>query len=188
MRLSVLQDLYASGTGTKLFPNVLETCLRDPDPRVRCEALGFASGLEDPTVNALVSEMAVTDPSQEVRARALTAASRGAGEGAREILEQGLTDPSPFVVYTAADELRSLGGEASVRELGGLLQAEEAKVRFIGILMLATMEEDEARDILKDASERHADKQTREWSSKILDGGPLDARTVHQVLGLEQAP
>jgi HEAT repeat protein len=132
--------------------------------------------------------MAVRDPSQEVRARALTAASRQAGEGARQILEQGLADPSPFVVYTAADELRDLGGEASVRELGGLLQAQDPKVRFIGILMLASMEEEAARDILKGASEEHADAKTRELAQKALAGDRLDARSIRRVLGVGENP
>jgi HEAT repeat protein len=188
MRLAVLQDLYASGAGTKLLPSVLEACLKDPDPGVRREALGFASGVNDPAVNTLVGEMAVRDPSQEVRARALTAASRQAGEGAREILEQGLADPSPYVVYTAAEELKRLGGEDSVEEIGDLLQAENPKVRFIGILMLASMEDEAARDILKDASQKHDDAKTRELAAKILAGDRLDAGSIRQTLGLEENP
>ena len=184
MRLSILRDLDALGAGKRLDHRVLESCLRDPDARVRTEALGFLSEAEDPAVNALVGEMAGGDASVEVRARAVAAASRQGGEAGREILSLALEDPSPLVVYTAADEIRRLGGEASARELGSLLQAEDPRVRFIGILMLGSMEEAEARAILEDTSERHTDEQTRDWSRKILQGDRLDARSIHQALGI----
>ena len=184
MRLSILRDLAASGAGKRLDHIVLESCLRDPDPRVRTEALGFVSEAADPAVNALVGEMAASDSSAEVRARAVTAASRQPGEAGQAILSQALEDPSPLVVYTAADEMRRLGGEASARELGSLLQAEDPRIRFIGILMLGSMEDAEARAILEDASERHADEKTRDWSKRILSGDQLDARSIHQALGI----
>ena len=188
MRLSILRDLGAFGAGKRLDHRVLESCLRDPDPRVRMEAIGFVSEAADPAVNQLVGEMAASDSSAEVRARAVTAASRQAGEAGREILPRGLEDSSPLVVYTAADEMRRLGGEASARELGGLLQAEDPRVRFIGILMLGSMEDAEARAILEDTSERHTDEKTRDWSRKILSGDRLDARAMHQALGIEARP
>jgi HEAT repeat protein len=188
MRLSILQDLGAFGAGKRLDQSALESCLEDPDPRVRLEAIGFMSEAADPAVNARIGEMAGSDSSAQVRARAVTAASRQAGEAGREILSRALEDPSPLVVYTAADELRRLGGEASARELGGLLQAEDPRVRFIGILMLGSMEDAEARAILEDASERHADETTRDWSKRILQGDRLDARSIHQALGIEDRP
>jgi HEAT repeat protein len=188
MRLPALRALDSVGATNKVGTRALETCLKDPDPEVRLEALRFVSGEPPPVVNVLVGEMAVGDASQEVRARAITAVSRQGGEGREAILHQGLRDESPLVVYTAADELRRLGGENAARDLGGLLQAEDPRHRLIGILMLGSMEEEEARDILKDASEGHTDKQTREWSRKILDGGRLDARSMHQVLGVEVSP
>jgi HEAT repeat protein len=182
MRLSILRDMHALGAGKRLDHSVLESCLRDPDPRVRTEALGFVSEAEDPAVNTLVGEMVASDSSAQVRARAVTAASRQAGD---TILSQALEDPSPLVVYTAADEMRKLGGEASARELGGLLQAEDPRIRFIGILMLGSMEDAEARAILEDTSERHADEKTRDWSKRILQGDRLDAKSIHQALGTE---
>ena len=188
MRLSALEGLDSAGATNRVGARALEICLKDSDPEVRLEALRFVSGQPLPAVNTLVGEMAVGDASQEVRARAMTAVSRQGGEEGREILYQGLRDESPLVVYTAADEMRKLGGENAARDLGGLLQAEDPRLRFIGILMLGSMEEEEARDILKDASEGHADKQTREWSTKVLEGGPLDARSMHQVLGVEVSP
>ena len=188
MRLSILRDLDALGAGKRLDHSVLESCLKDPDPRVRTEALGFVSETADPAVNALVGEMAANDSAAEVRARAVTAASRQAGEAGREILSRALEDPSPLVVYTAADEMRRLGGESSARGLGGLLQADDPQVRFIGVLMLGSMEDAEARAILEDASERHADEKTRDWAGKILAGDRLDARSIHQALGLEAHP
>ena len=81
-----------------------------------------------------------------------------------------------------------MGGEASARELGGLLQAEDPRVRFIGILMLGSMEDAEARAILEDASERHTDEKTRDWSRKILSGDRLDAKSMHQALGIQNHP
>ena len=48
MRLSVLQNLHASGAGTKLLPGVLETCLKDPDPRTRVQAAGALLEFGDP--------------------------------------------------------------------------------------------------------------------------------------------
>jgi HEAT repeat protein len=188
MRLSALEALDSVGATNKVGARALEICLKDSDPEVRLEALRFVSVEPPPVVNALVGEMAVGDASQEVRARAMTAVSRQGGEEVREILYQGLRDESPLVVYAAADGMRRLGGETAARDLGELLQAKDPRHRFIGIIMLGTMEEEEARDILKDASERHADTQTREWSRKILDGDRLDARSVHQVLGLEEIP
>lgn len=188
MRLSILRDLDASGAGKRIDHSALEGCLRDPDPRVRTEALGFVSEAADPVVNALVGEMATSDASVEVRARAVTAASRQGGETGRQVLSQALEDPSPLVVYTAADEMRRLGGEASARELGGLLQAEDPRVRFIGILMLGSMEDAEARAILEDTSERHTDEKTRAWAGKILAGDRLDAGSMRQVLGLDARP
>ena len=188
MRLSVLRDLDALGAGKRLDHRVLESCLRDPDPRVRREALGFVSEAADTSVVTLVGEMAASDSSAEVRARAVTAASRQAGEAGQAILSQALEDPSPLVVYTAADEMRRLGGEASARELGTLLKAEDPRVRFIGILMLGSMEDDEARAILEDTSERHADEKTRDWSRRILHGDRLDAKSIHQALGIDARP
>ena len=81
--------------------------------------------------------------------------------------------------------MRRLGGEDAAAELGGLLEAEDAKIRFIGILMLGSMEEEAARDILKDASETHADQKTRDWSRKVLQGGRLDAQSIHRALGID---
>jgi hypothetical protein len=188
MRLSILRDLDASGAGKRLDHSALESCLRDPDPRVRTEALGFVAEADDPAVNALVGEMAAGDASAEVRARAVTAASRQGGETGRQVLSHALEDPSPLVVYTAADEIRRTGGEASARELGGLLQAEDPRVRFIGILMLGSMEDAEARAILEDTSERHTDEKTRAWAGKILAGDRLDAGSMRQVLGLDARP
>ena len=188
MRLSILQDMYASGAGKRLDHSALESCLRDPDPRVRTEALRFVSGVTDPAVNERVGEMAASDSSAEVRARAVSAASKQAGEAGREILLRGLEDSSPLVVYTAADEMRRLGGDASARELGSLLQAGDPRVRFIGILMLGSMEDAEARAILEDASERHTDEKTRDWAGKILAGDRLDAKSMHQALGVEVNP
>jgi hypothetical protein len=188
MRLSLLEELHSLGAGKRLRPRVLEACLKDPDPRVRQEALGFVSDVTDPTVSALVGEMALGDASQEVRARAVTVISRQAGEGGREILVRALEDSSPLVVYTAADEMRRLGGQEAAAELGGLLRAEDARVRFIGILMLGSMEEEGAREILEDASETHADPKTRAWSKKVLEGGRLDAQSIHQALGIDRTP
>ena len=188
MRLSILQDLGASGAGKRLDHSALETCLRDPDPRVRMEAIGFVSEAADPAVSELVGEMAANDDSAEVRARAVTAASKQRGDAGQAILSQALEDPSPLVVYTAADEMRRQGGEASARELGGLLQAEDPRVRFIGILMLGSMEDAEARAILEDTSKRHTDEKTRDWAGKILAGDRLDAGSMRQVLGLEARP
>jgi hypothetical protein len=188
MRLPALEALDSAGATKKAGARALEICLKDSDPEVRMKALRFLPGNPPPAVNALVGEMAVGDASQEVRARAMTAVSRQGGEEGREILYQGLRDESPLVVYEAADGIRRLGGENAARDLGELLQAEDPRLRFIGILMLGTMDEEEARDLLKDASERHGDEQTREWSRKILDGGGLDARSMHQVLGVEESP
>jgi HEAT repeat protein len=185
MRLSILRDLDALGAGKRLDQSTLESCLRDPDPRVRKEALGFVSGVTDPAVNELVGEMATGDDSVEVRARAVTEAARRGGEAGREILSQALEDSSPLVVYTAADEFRSMGGEAAARELGGLLLADDPRVRFIGILMLGSMEDAEARAILEDTSERHADEKTRDWAAKVLSGDRLDPASMHRTLGLE---
>ena len=185
MRLAALEALDSAGATKKTGTKALEICLKDSDPEVRLKALGFVPFEPLPALSALVGEMAVGDASQEVRARAMTAVS---GQQGREILYQGLRDRSPLVVYAAADGIRRLGGENAARDLGGLLQAEDPRIRFIGILMLGTMEEEEARDILKDASERHADTQTREWSRKILDRGGLDARSIHQVQGAEVSP
>jgi HEAT repeat protein len=185
MRLSVLGALDSVGTTNKVGVRALETCLKDSDPEVRLEALRFVSREPPPAVNALVGAMAVGDASQEVRARAMTEVSRRGGQEGREILCQGLRDESPLVVYNAADGIRKLGGENAARDLGELLQAEDPRHRFIGILMLGTMEEEEARDILKDASEHHTDMQTREWSRRVLDQGPVDPRSMRQVLGVE---
>ncbi len=188
MRLSILQDLEASGASSRFGHGVLEACLKDPDARVRTRALALAAQASDPEVTVLLTEMATEDTSEEVRARAVAVASRQAGEEGREILLRGLEDPSPLVVYTAADEMRRIGGETSARQLGSLLQADDPKVRFIGILMLGTMEEEEARAILEDTSNRHPDEPTREWAGKILSGGGLDAKSVHKALGLDASP
>lgn len=50
------------------------------------------------------------------------------------------------------------------------------------------MEDAEARAILEDASERHTDETTRDWSKRILQGDRLDARSIHQALGIEDRP
>ncbi len=110
MRLSILQDLDASGAGKRLDHSALESCLRDPDPRVRTEALGFVSETADPAVNELVGEMAASDSSAEVRARAVTAASKQAGEAGREIL---LAGPRRF------EPARRLHGRRRDEEAGG---------------------------------------------------------------------
>jgi HEAT repeat protein len=185
MRLPALEALGSSGATKKIGAGALETCLKDPDSQVRLEALRFASGEPPPAVSALVGEMAIRDPSPEVRARAMTVVIRRTGEEGKEILYQGLRDESPLVVYAAADGMRSLGGENAARDLGELLQAEDPRHRFIGIIMLGSMEGEEARDILKDASEHHKDMQTREWSKRVLYGDRLDPRSMHQVLGVE---
>ncbi len=183
MRLAVLQDVAAFGAAGRLGPGVLEACLKDPDPRVRSEAIGLVPEVADPALTAQVAEIAAGDPSAAVRVRALNAAGRLGGERGREILSQALGDSNPAIVYTAADELRRLGGEGSARKLGGLLQAADPRIRLIGILMLGSMDEAEARTLLQNASERHLDKKTRDWCRKVLDGGRLDLSSIRHDLG-----
>jgi len=89
-------------------------------------------------------------------------------------------------VYAASDALRQLGGEGSALALGDLLRSESDKSRFIGILMLGSMDEESAREILRNASESHSDPETRDLCGRALAGEGLDADSFRKVLGLEQ--
>jgi len=188
MRLPALRAVRASGGEIKISRECLEACLGDAREEVRLEALALFSSTPDGGAGGgeLLGTIATGDASQEVRARAMAAVGARGGEGDRDLLARGLEDPSPYVVYSAANALRRMGGEESVQVLGDLLRSESEKSRFIGILMLGSMEGDPAREILREASRSHSDPWTRHLCSQVLTVGGLDADAFRKVLGLEK--
>ena len=184
MRLAALEAVRASGGGMKISRECLEACLRDADEEVRLEALALLSSAPNggKGEGELLGAIATGDVSPEVRASAMAVV--GARRGEVDILSRGLEDQSPYVVYTAADALRRMGDEESVQVLGDLLRSESEKSRFIGILMLGSMEGDPAREILREASQSHSDPWTRHLCSQVLTVGGLDADSFRKVLGL----
>jgi len=184
-------DAIQSRKGVSGIPKVcLDACLADADERVRLGALTILSG--SPRIpldrKELLETAALEDASSEVRAMAMTLAGTHGGEPFRDILGRGLADESAHVVYSAADNLRRLGGEGSVKDLSGLLASENPKTRFIGILMLGSMDDDLARHILEEASKGHSDAGARELCTKALASGGLDADSFGKLLGFEPFP
>lgn len=190
MRPGALEAMKSAKGASGIPKECLEACLGDADERVRLEALAVLSG--SPRIpldrKELLEAAALEDASAEVRAMAMNLAGTRGGEAFRDILSVGLEDESVHVVYSAADNLRLLGGERSVKDLGGLLASENPKTRFIGILMLGSMDDDLARHILEEASRDHSDAGARELCTKALDSGGLDADSFGKLLGFEPFP
>lgn len=185
LRLVTLQAMRSSGGRTLVDSDTLETILGDPDPRVRDEALNMLSRTSGIESDQKIGEVSLHDPSPEIRARALAILSDRGLKANRRFLSRGLDDESPYVVYQAAEGLRSIGDQDSASELGRLLESENPKARFVGVLMLGSMEGEPARHILQQSSEEHRDPQVRELCRKVLEGGASDPLSVRKLLGIE---
>ena len=181
--LASLKSMKTGGNKEKINQEIIRYCLKDASPDVRLEALNQLSSDSTPGAETLVGQAALLDSSPEVRARAIVLVGKRRGEGGIEILAQGLKDANPRVVYLAADEMRKWDSEGSAPALADLLDEEDPKKRFIGIIMLGAMKGEEALQILEEASEKHHDVKTRELSRKVLLQGPLDVDSLRQILG-----
>ncbi len=180
-----VRSLKSIGNRDTIDPKIFEICLKDTDQTVRLETLDLMSQTVYPKAEMLVEELALNDPSDEVRARAIATVGRMGGERIEEVAIQGLKDSSPLVVYGAADEVRKLETKHAVQALGELLKQDDPKNRFIGIIMLGTMKGEDALRVLKEAStDMHLDSKTRNLSRRVLERGPLDINSVQHILGI----
>jgi len=186
MRLVALDALTSDEGYDKITMEMVRACLEDPDASVRYKALDLLFKSQDPKADVLLGELALGDPSIEIRARAMSAMGKKGSDTVEEIASRALEDTSPFVGFIASDEIRKIGGKGSARTLGKLIQTDDPTVRFIGLIMLGAMEEEEARSILQETSETHQDQKTRETAKKILNDDTMDITAIRKILGVDE--
>ncbi|MEW6441031.1 MAG: HEAT repeat domain-containing protein [bacterium] len=184
MRPSILALLLARRGAVTVEPGSVMACLEDDRPQVREQALILAGEAAGDEAASALRQAALKDPSPEVRARAMSILGRGhSADQARSILIQGFSDESPYVVGAAARALVRREGADATRDLARLLYSPDPKSRTVGILMLAAQNEDEARRILRQASETLPDPEARELCGRVLKEGALQPDALDQVLG-----
>ena len=97
----------------------LIAALRDPDARVRLEAINGAKRVAPGQGSARLVELLANDPMWEVRVRAASALSLAGDPAAGEALQAALSDPVEFVRAAAAKALKDFKPEPSPEPAGG---------------------------------------------------------------------
>ena len=184
LRPAALPLLDPSRVGEREVLGAASLCLEDPDPGVREGALRLLAGLPADAATARIGETALEGVDPDLRARAMALLADRPGEARLDVLARGLRDPDPVVVFRAADGLRRSGAARAARDLGTLLDAENPKARFVGILVLGAMPGEAAREVLRDAARHHPDPEVRALCEKTLATPGIPAGSLEGVLGI----
>jgi HEAT repeat protein len=186
IRLAALSAMGSGGAGAPLQMDLIDVCLQDPDPEVRLKTLDLLLARPGPETDGRLAQLALDDASVEVRALALSAVGSRGGDTAETVSRQALEDPSPLVVFVASDEIRKTGSENAAETLGQLLDRDDPTIRFVGVIMLGTMEAAAAHTILQDAARIHPDPKTRDMAARVLESDSMDMDTIRKHLGVDE--
>ncbi|MBA3395309.1 MAG: HEAT repeat domain-containing protein [Deltaproteobacteria bacterium] len=113
--------------------------ISDADPRIAELAVASLGAINDPRVDGLLAEIAVS-PTPTLRAAAMRAAVNRLGENAGELLERGLADDFAWVRYYACQGLGRIGRANAVEQLIARLADATPHVRISAIEALAHLE------------------------------------------------
>lgn len=186
LRLAAFLALGSNKEVQTIPQDALLAGLHDPDPQVRKETLHVMAASHTPEQAPFIRDTSLNDPDPQIRAKAMAVLAGRDPEANWDVLSRGLDDKSPYVVYLAAGAIRDMADDRSAPELSRLLESENPKARFIGVLILGTMKDAPARRILEDSAQMNPDPRTRELCRKILKAGVLDDQAVREFLGMER--
>ncbi len=132
---------------------LLDRALDDPSRQVRAAAAGAAGHLN--VVTAL--ERLLSDNSQTIRYRAVTALGEGEDDRAGELLERALADTDPGLRRRALTAMTRADGERAFRVASNLVrdEAEEKTIRARAAVCLAQVGGERALELLEPLREEY---------------------------------